>query len=122
MTTKNRRSETKVHTRMNTVTLSPMSRSYFSTLAVPSPPAIVFSSLLLHSSSRSPRSVSPHLHVSFPLLPSFPPRPHVSFPPLPSFPPRPHVSFPPLPSFLPPLPVSFLALHVSFPPQPAPRS
>src|SRR3984885_12100738 len=114
---------------MNTITPSPVSRSSLSTLAAPSPPVIVFSSLLLHSSSQFPRSVSPHPrvpfhppHVSFPLLPSFPPHPrvsfhppHVSFPLLPSFPPHPRVSFPLLPSF-PPHP------RVSFPPQPASRS
>ena len=115
MAMSNQRSETKVHTRMKTITLSPVSQSFLSTLAALSPPLIVFSFLLLHSSSRSPHSVSPHWPVSFLLAPSFPPHPHVSFHPprdffplLPSFPPHPRVSFPPP--------------RVSFPPEPASQS
>jgi hypothetical protein len=99
----NQRSKAKVHTRMKTITLSPVSRSFLATLAAPSPPYRPVS--------------SPHPRVSFHHLPSFPPHqpvssphPHVSFHHLPSFPPHPRASSVLVPSFPP-------HLHVAFPPQ-----
>jgi hypothetical protein len=56
----NQRSKAKVHTRMKTITLSPVSRSFLATLAAPS---------------------LPYPRVSFHHLPSFPPHLHVAFPP-----------------------------------------
>ena len=63
----NQRSKAKVHTRMKTITLSPVSRSFLATLAAPSPPYRPVS--------------SPHPRTSSVLLPSFPPHLHVAFPP-----------------------------------------
>ena len=70
----NQRSKAKVHTRMKTITLSPVSRSFLATLAAPSPP---------------------YRPVSFHRLPSFPPHPCASSVLLPFFPPHLHVAFPP---------------------------
>ena len=84
----NQRSKAKVHTRMKTITLSPVSRSFLATLAAPSPP-------YRPVSSPHPRVSSHHPRVSFHHLPSFPPHPRTSSVILPSFPPHLHVAFPP---------------------------
>ena len=84
----NQRSKAKVHTRMKTITLSPVSRSFLATLAAPSPP---YRPVSFH---RLP-SFPPHPRASSVLLPFFPPHPRASSVLLPSFPPHLHVAFPP---------------------------